>query len=93
MLLALIILNVLSRSMNSYELLCTKGFYNNKEIYLCIKKINDIRDIDKLLEEISFIGIGTHRQELSIPTLNQQIDDVTEQLRITVDGLSKSETL
>ena len=80
-------------SLSINELLCTKGFYTNKEIYLCIKKINDIRDIDKLLEEISFIGIGTHKQELSIPTLNQQIDDVTEQLRITVDGLSKSETL
>ena len=80
-------------SLSINESLCTKGFYNNKEIYLYIKKIKDIRDINNLLEEISSIGIETHRQELPTPTLNQQINEVTKQLRITVDSLSKSEAI
>ena len=80
-------------SLSINESLCTKGFYNNKEIYLYIKKIKDIRDIDNLLEEISSIGIETHRQQLPTPTLNQQINEVTKQLRITVDSLSKSEAI
>ena len=80
-------------SLSINESLYTKVSYNNKEIYLYTKKIKDIRNIDNLLEEKSSIGVETYRQELSIPILNQQKIQVTKQLRITVDRLSKSEAI
>ena len=42
-------------SLSISESLYTKGFYNDKVIYLDIKHIKDIRDIGNLLEEISIV--------------------------------------
>ncbi|KAI6658899.1 hypothetical protein LOD99_10910 [Oopsacas minuta] len=50
-------------------------------------------DIDNLLEEISSIDIENHRQELSTPTVNQQIVQVIKQSRRTVDKLSNSQAI
>ena len=83
----------IERSLSINESLCTKGFSNNKEIYLCIKQITDIRDIDNLLAEISSIGIESHRQALSPLTFKQQIVEVTKQLRLTVYKLSNSQVV
>ena len=81
--------HVIECSLTIDESLRTKGFLNSNQIPVSIMKIQDLRDIENLLIELSCQSINNH--ENSNHTYKHHINDATKLLRQAVDEISKSE--
>ena len=82
---------VIECSLTIDESLCTKGFFNSNQVPVSIMKIQDLRDIENLLKELSYLSINNHNTENSNHTHKHHINDATKLLRLAVDDISKSE--